>query len=392
MVAGDTGSIGLSGSIREALSPGVLVEVFASLGHGVTTVSCERLVDTDDGFVIDLVAGSRQGPARYFGQFLLGDVTEQARMVSASLRKRRRGQLGSDEEGVWAVPELSMLLRRVGLDERLQGLDLVTQPERAGEQLGTHIGETVGVDLLAHRLGKRAVLRVRGSEGSVVVKLGKQRSDLPSIVAALGGRLPTGSRQVTPHYLGYLPDRNATVWEDLGPHEGSQWGPLPADPAQVASVVKRFQRMAPVPGIWRHGPESEAAIVDRHIHLVARVRPDLAGAVAQAGGALNDRLAQLPGAPSVLVHRDLHPGQLVAFDQRLLILDLDTCSIGDPAIDVGNLMAHLRARGDEAAAAAVGGAFRTIDRAALAVWRDAASFRLRCQQVLVDHSLGMESG
>ncbi|MGF1667047.1 MAG: aminoglycoside phosphotransferase family protein [Acidimicrobiia bacterium] len=392
MATGDTGLIGLAEHVREALSPGVLPEVFASFGQAVTAVWCDRLVDTDNGFVIDLVTGSGEPSARFIAQFLPGNITDQATIVAASLRKRRRGQLGTDEEGVWAVPELSMVLRRSGLDERLQGLDLLAHPERAAGPLGTHVGDHTSVELLAHRLGKRAVLRVRGSEGSVVVKLGKQRSDLPAIVSTLGEGFRTSSRQVTPHHLGYLPDRNATVWEDLGRHDGSQWGPLPVDPSDAAAAVKRFQRMAPVPGIERHGPDAESRIVWRHIELVGRIRPDLAIAVASIGGTLIDRLARLPAAPSVLVHRDLHPGQLVAHDGGLFILDLDTCSIGDPAIDVGNLAAHLRARGDDSAAAALEGAFRTIDRAALATWRDTASFRLRCQQVLVDHSLGMEPG
>ncbi len=391
MIDADPGLIRLSEGVREALSPGVLTQVFASIGHEATSVSCERLVDTDNGYVVDLLTGPGGATARFIAQFLPVDVDEQSKVITDRLRKPRRGQLGGDEDGVWAVPELSMVMRRAGLDERLQGLDLLAEPERAVEPLGAHVGVDTTVDLLAHRLGKRAVLRVRGSDGSVVIKLGKRRSDLPSIVAALGEQFRSSSRQVTPHYLGYLSDRNATVWEDLGPHDGSQWGPLPVDQSEVAAVVESFHRMVPVPGIWRHGPDTETQIVTRHADLVARIRPDLAATAVQIGATISDRLARLPEAPSVLVHRDLHPGQLVALDRGLFIIDLDTCSIGDPAIDVGNLSAHLLARGDSSAATALGGALRTVDRTSLATWQDSASFRLTCQRVLVDHSLGMES-
>jgi hypothetical protein len=44
-----------------------------------------------------------------------------------------------------------------------------------------------------------------------------------------------------------------------------------------------------------------------------------------------------------VVHRDLHDQQVLLGD-RVTLLDLDQASIGDPAIDLGNLLAHLRLR------------------------------------------------
>ncbi len=44
-----------------------------------------------------------------------------------------------------------------------------------------------------------------------------------------------------------------------------------------------------------------------------------------------------------VLHRDLHDGQLV-LGRHVVIFDLDQASAGDPAVDVGNLLAHLRLR------------------------------------------------
>ena len=51
-----------------------------------------------------------------------------------------------------------------------------------------------------------------------------------------------------------------------------------------------------------------------------------------------------PTAPATLsaVHGDLGPSQLLWQTGRLVVLDLDTCARGDPALDLGNLLTQLR--------------------------------------------------
>jgi aminoglycoside phosphotransferase (APT) family kinase protein len=43
----------------------------------------------------------------------------------------------------------------------------------------------------------------------------------------------------------------------------------------------------------------------------------------------------------VLCHRDLHEGQILLHEGNVGLLDFDTMRFGDPALDVGNLQAHL---------------------------------------------------
>jgi aminoglycoside phosphotransferase (APT) family kinase protein len=50
-------------------------------------------------------------------------------------------------------------------------------------------------------------------------------------------------------------------------------------------------------------------------------------------------------SPHVPVHRDFHDKQIVLDDDgRLGVLDLDTLSLGEPAIDVANLIVHFELR------------------------------------------------
>lgn len=46
-------------------------------------------------------------------------------------------------------------------------------------------------------------------------------------------------------------------------------------------------------------------------------------------------------ARSCPIHRDFYPDQFVTSDDKIVLLDFDLLCLGDPAIDVGNLLAHL---------------------------------------------------
>lgn len=98
--------------------------------------------------------------------------------------------------------------------------------------------------------------------------------------------------------------------------------------------------------------ESFEALVCHALNLLAALDgdPQLAGARRPAPNG-SHRPRPLPGsafdatadtdAVGRLVHRDLHLGQVLGTRNRLGLLDLDTAALGDPALDVGNLLAHL---------------------------------------------------
>ena len=90
-----------------------------------------------------------------------------------------------------------------------------------------------------------------------------------------------------------------------------------------------------------------------------------------------------PPCPPGLLHRDLHDGQiLLAPDGTIGLLDADTLARGEPALDLGNLVAHLeRFAPDPAAAtdALLDGYDPPADTARrLGAYTDAARLRLDC--------------
>jgi Ser/Thr protein kinase RdoA (MazF antagonist) len=97
-------------------------------------------------------------------------------------------------------------------------------------------------------------------------------------------------------------------------------------------------------GLPRHDPTAEALVVDRWLRPVTRwgLLPPLADETLDE--LLGPLLHDPPTAPSLL-HRDLHDKQVVLEpDGRIGLLDLDTASVGEPALDIANVLAHLDLR------------------------------------------------
>lgn len=95
-----------------------------------------------------------------------------------------------------------------------------------------------------------------------------------------------------------------------------------------------------------HGPGAEMSVLVTWRERAAAADPAGAALREQAVAIALDRLrtVPLPAAPSV-VHRDLHDKQLL-WHPRLGpgLLDVDTVTLGDPALDLGNLRAHAQWR------------------------------------------------
>jgi aminoglycoside phosphotransferase (APT) family kinase protein len=84
------------------------------------------------------------------------------------------------------------------------------------------------------------------------------------------------------------------------------------------------------------------AELDRFARLSERFALPAAELVV-AGSALLASLGEVDSGRRAVVHRDLHDGQVIV-GHRITLLDLAGASLGDPALDFGNLLAHLRLR------------------------------------------------
>ena len=113
---------------------------------------------------------------------------------------------------------------------------------------------------------------------------------------------------------------------------------------RLADALLKLNRV-PVAVSRTHGVVDELAILrDRLGRLACEQRHwgDRLGRLLDACARLAARLE--PPAP-VLIHRDFYPAQAIVNGARVYIVDLDLCSRGDPALDIGNCLGHLIEQG-----------------------------------------------
>lgn len=110
--------------------------------------------------------------------------------------------------------------------------------------------------------------------------------------------------------------------------------------AHVADGLYKLHR-APASPWRRHTTGDEMMVLRERLREIARERPEWAPRLDRVAEACARAAAGLEAPAPALVHRDFYPDQALVDGERLHIVDLDLCSWGDPALDVGNFVGHL---------------------------------------------------
>jgi hypothetical protein len=100
-----------------------------------------------------------------------------------------------------------------------------------------------------------------------------------------------------------------------------------------------------VPTDRRHTVGNERAILEERLPRVADKIPILAQRIQRLMESARPVAEALVSRPVRPIHRDFYPDQIIAASGHLVLLDLDLYTMGDPALDVGNFVAHLREQG-----------------------------------------------
>lgn len=305
-------------------------------------------------------------------------------------------------------PGRGLALELIGADGQVRGAVL----DRGGVGLAADaalpeleglIGE--GWTVLAHRWGKRAVLR-RSGDG-VFRKLATRKATkravaragaVEDLLAELPG-VPGPPRRVgvdvDAGVIDLAPAPGVSL-RDVLVASGTTLETAEAAGFGVGSVVARLGAVVPRSGeLPEHTLADEAGIVERWVSAACALAPLSPAARralrAEAETVSADLRAAEPRTVG-LVHRDLHDGQvLVAADGGLTVLDWDTAAWAEPWVDPANLLAHLdllvaqqptsaervaAATAGFRAALAVGEHPAAADPDRLALWRRASAVRI----------------
>jgi len=202
------------------------------------------------------------------------------------------------------------------------------------------------LELLAWRVGSRAVLRLEGAAGTRVVKVyHKDRSLLArwrSLAPTLDGRWRA------PAVLAWDPERLRLEIEHCpGVSLYRRWlaGEGSADDGARVAELLRWLAAAPLPrGFPTHGVEDEARVLEERLPVFERTLAAPPPAAAPLVERVVAALRALPAARPIYSHRDFHDKQVLLDRERGALIDLDLAAAAHPALDVGNLLAHVRLR------------------------------------------------
>lgn len=363
---------GLIERLRTAISPDVMHETLQREwrylnNHGLQLTSCEvvRVHPRDrKSFTIEYDLGLRgrggETTERIYAELSPDPPGQRRQQIIASLSKSRRGQLprGSDNDLIAELSGCGLLLRFRGLDERLDSLKLWRDPESAVAVLRPYIAtpsQSVKVELLGHRLGKRCIMRASFNDDnrpvSIIVKGYKSRTglgrDVMSYMQALrraGLNGASGFR--IPEPIAFIAEWNAMLMEDM---QGTSLYDLPAE-AKLPGMTAAGRMLAAlhncdVAGLALRSAADEIKLLEDWVDLVQTALPEFAAPVANAFDLTKRQLTQCESFEAALLHRDFYDKQILIDGANASLIDFDTLCYGDPALDAGNFIAHVRLTG-----------------------------------------------
>ena len=214
----------------------------------------------------------------------------------------------------------------------------------------------VGGEVLRHKPGRRALLRYtvrRQANAPEVAVIGKIRDkgldwqtlglnrhlhadcarhpDLPLRVPLPVAAIPSLSMWLQAWVDGrdgwsLLADRDAIRHAD----------------AIATALHQLHQSRAPIRK--HHSLQDELAILAKRLAAAAATSPMLATRVRRLESDCNELGAKQGPRPLCTAHRDFYPDQLLERKGKVYLLDLDLACNADPAIDLGNYVAHVQER------------------------------------------------
>lgn len=252
-------------------------------------------------------------------------------------------------------PLSAVVLQPEGADRRLPGLvELVGRP---------------GASLICHRPERRGVVRhldidgpaegrTSPAEGQIVYSKVVRASRLSGVVAAIREAATTGLS--VPIITDVDAERCSVTTAQL---PGRTLHEILADPAtpragllllagHVGAMLTQLHACPPSDGAQVHDAAADVRITERWLGhaaayglLDATVLRRLPALLVRARGLLAQH-----SMPLGRLHRDMHDKQVLYAEglcgekRGLSLIDFDTSAVGEPALDLANLMVHLRLR------------------------------------------------
>lgn len=216
----------------------------------------------------------------------------------------------------------------------------------------------LAVRLVRHKPLKRCLveydvlLRGQGEVSQAVTLVGKVRAKgldwkTYKLCAELWKRGFSGDSRdgiSVPEPLGVIPELNMWLYRKV---EGEPSGKVLASKLgtalarRIAQAAHKIHTCA-VPAQRRHSIREELEILHKRLSEVCDMHPKWQSRIKRLVKGC-DRLGEtMAGIKLVGIHRDFYPAQVLVNRKRIYIIDWDLYSLGDPALDIGNFLGHIK--------------------------------------------------
>ena len=251
-----------------------------------------------------------------------------------------------DAPGISRVPEWSFLRPALDPSEARRGLDVPIA------RLGAERGQLRAIRVTRYKPGRRCIveyeIEAEADESGTrsVVLIGKSRlkglnGNANFALEALwnGGFNPSRSSVCVPQPLGSVPPWRMTLQRKV-PGVPASDRLTGSDGVRVAThiaeAIHTLHSRGTIPA-RQHTLADELRILHDRLPKVSRQPARVERLLQQC-----DRLASVvPHGETRAIHRDFYPAHVLLDGERLWLIDLDLYCAGDPALDVGNFLAHM---------------------------------------------------
>ncbi|MGH7492839.1 MAG: phosphotransferase family protein [bacterium] len=251
-------------------------------------------------------------------------------------------------------------------DANMPFLKGALNPHRVGLFLGrmlqsnTALNATVSlqrIQVLRHKAGRRCLieyvvdLKKPSGEGETITLLGKARArGLDRTTYRICGALwNCGFDETSPDHVS-VPQTMGTIpefemWFQRKTSGGSSAQLLMQTattglPKRIAEAIHKVHKVN-LSTRRSHSMADELRILHERLPLVAEMNPDWTPRLERILAACDHLGATVPIPQPTGIHRDFYLDHVLIDGDRLYLIDFDLFCMGDPALDIGNFLAHL---------------------------------------------------
>jgi Ser/Thr protein kinase RdoA (MazF antagonist) len=207
-------------------------------------------------------------------------------------------------------------------------------------------------ELIRYKPGRRALILYHVRDGANSRRLiGKMKASRPDVrtpdlhdalrAAGLDGRGP--HRVGVPRSHGRIDDLNLWLQEAV-PGIPLTDLLIPASdtaPSHRAGAALAQLHRTPVDTKRRWTMDDEVGVLDRALDAARALMPEAAQDIDIVMSGARAIASRLGSVQTCCIHRDFYSDQVLVDRESVWLVDLDLCAKGDPAIDLGNHLAHV---------------------------------------------------